>query len=52
MVAAIIPAEELRNLPRAALLGARIVILDAEPRAETRAGWVARMPLRTLREAF
>ena len=33
MVAAFVPVLELRNLTRAALFGARMVILDAEPSA-------------------
>jgi hypothetical protein len=46
------PVLELRNVARAALLGARMVILDAEPSAETRAGYVLRKQMRVLREAF
>jgi hypothetical protein len=52
MVAAAVPVLELRNVARAALFGARIVILDAEPSAETRAGCVPRRLMRVLREAF
>lgn len=45
-------AEELRNFARAALFGARMVILDNVPRVETRAGCEPRRPMRVLREAF
>jgi hypothetical protein len=34
------PAVELRNLASAALDGARTVMLEAPPNADTRTGWV------------
>jgi hypothetical protein len=40
IVPAAIPAVELRNLAKAALLGARMVMFDAELRAVTIAGWL------------
>jgi hypothetical protein len=46
MVAAVIPVLELRNLQRAALFGARVVILESEPSAEIRAGCVPRRLIR------
>jgi hypothetical protein len=38
------PVEELRNVDKAALLGARMVMLEALPRVDTRVGFVARRP--------
>ena len=52
MVAAFVPVLELRNLTRATLFGARMVILDAEPSAETRGGCVPRRLTRVPRKAF
>ena len=44
ILAAIIPAEELRNLEKAALLGAKTVMLVAEPRADRSAGCAESKP--------
>jgi hypothetical protein len=52
MVAAVIPVLELRNAPRAALFGARMVILGREASVEIRAGCAPRRLMRVLREAF
>lgn len=44
MVAAALPVVELRNVDIASLLGARIVMLVALLRADTRDGFVPRRP--------
>jgi hypothetical protein len=44
ILAAISPAEELRNLESASLLGARTAILVAEVRADTITGWAESRP--------
>lgn len=43
-MAAAISSVELRNVERASLLGARIVMLDALARAETMVGFAASRP--------
>jgi len=48
-VAAAAPAVELRKVARASLLGARMVILDAPPRASRRAGSAEIKEVRELR---
>ena len=45
LVAAASPVDELRNVAKASLLGARMVMLLALPRADTRLGLVARRPV-------
>jgi hypothetical protein len=44
MLAAINPAEELRNLERVSLLGSRTVVLVAEVRADTITVWAESRP--------
>ena len=51
ILAADMPAVEFRNFARASLEGARTVMLEAPPNADTKAGWVESRASKSLMRA-